>query len=112
MRQRLVELQHRPYSSASGRLLVNGRTHARRHRVKSLHVVRYRALQWVMAFGWMVMALAAPVQPALAAKSSASVAPSHTVLVMGDSLSAAHGLAESQGWVALIGTTIAASKPG
>jgi len=80
--------------------------------VKSLHVVRHRALQWVMTFGWLLLALAASAQPAHAVKPSADSAPSHTVLVMGDSLSAAHGLAESQGWVALIGVTIAASKPG
>jgi acyl-CoA thioesterase-1 len=34
------------------------------------------------------------------------------VLVIGDSLSAAHGLVESQGWVALLATQLAASKPG
>lgn len=80
--------------------------------MNSLHVVRHRALQWVIAFGWLLLALVASTQLAHATRASAGNSPSHTVLVMGDSLSAAHGLAESQGWVALIGTTIAASKPG
>ena len=62
--------------------------------------------------GWLLLALAASAQPAHTARSSTGIATSHTVLVMGDSLSAAHGLAESQGWVALIATTIAASNPG
>jgi acyl-CoA thioesterase-1 len=75
-------------------------------------VVRHRSLQWVIAFGWLLLAPVASAQPAHTANPSAGIATSHTVLVMGDSLSAAHGLAESQGWVALIGTTIAASKPG
>jgi acyl-CoA thioesterase-1 len=35
-----------------------------------------------------------------------------TVLVMGDSLSAAYGLAATQGWVALTGDRMARSKPG
>ncbi|HTD28179.1 MAG TPA: arylesterase [Xanthomonadaceae bacterium] len=43
---------------------------------------------------------------------SARAEPLRTVLVMGDSLSAAHGLAASQGWVALTGERIAATKPG
>ncbi len=38
-------------------------------------------------------------------------APSRTVLVMGDSLSAAHGLATSQGWVALTADRIAETHP-
>ena len=42
----------------------------------------------------------------------AQVAQSRTILVMGDSLSTALGLAQSQGWVALIGPLVAASKPG
>jgi len=35
-----------------------------------------------------------------------------TVLVMGDSLSAAYGLSASQGWVALTAARMAATKPG
>lgn len=80
--------------------------------MESLHVVRHRVLQWAIGLGWLLLALAAAAQQAHAAKPPADIPPSRTVLVMGDSLSAAHGLAESQGWVALIGSTIAASKPG
>ncbi|HET9048496.1 MAG TPA: arylesterase [Chiayiivirga sp.] len=46
---------------------------------------------------WMSMALAAT--------------PSRTVLVMGDSLSAAYGLAPEHGWVALIRERLKAEKP-
>jgi acyl-CoA thioesterase-1 len=35
----------------------------------------------------------------------------HTVLVLGDSLSAAHNLAEKEGWVALMAARLAASAP-
>ncbi len=80
--------------------------------MKSGHVVRQLGLQWVMALGLLLLALAATVKPAYAAAAAAGSAPSRTVLVMGDSLSAAHGLAESQGWVALIGQRVAAGKPG
>ena len=79
--------------------------------MKSLYTVRHRTLQWAMTFGWLLLALVL-VHTARAAAPSTRGAPSHTVLVMGDSLSAAHGLAESQGWVALIGKRIAISKPG
>ena len=54
--------------------------------------------------------------PALA--QSAAQAPrraqrrARTVLVMGDSLSAAYGLAASQGWVALTADRIAKDQPG
>jgi acyl-CoA thioesterase-1 len=58
------------------------------------------------------MFVATAAYPVHAASASAGVAPTRTVLVMGDSLSAAHGLAESQGWVALIGKTVAAKRPG
>jgi acyl-CoA thioesterase-1 len=39
-------------------------------------------------------------------------AASRTVLVVGDSLSAAYGLAPSQGWVSLLGERLAKDKPG
>lgn len=80
--------------------------------MKSLHVVRHRGLQWAIAFGLLLLALVAFMHPARATASPARSVSQHTVLVMGDSLSAAHGLAESQGWVALIGERIATSKPG
>lgn len=77
--------------------------------MNSLHVVRQRGLQWVMAVGLLVLALVAGVQPSRAATATAPV---RTVLVMGDSLSAAHGLAESEGWVALLSQRLVARKPG
>jgi acyl-CoA thioesterase-1 len=61
----------------------------------------------------LALSLAAPAmaQPAKAA-ATASVAPTRTVLVMGDSLSAGYGMAASQGWVALTASRIAQQKPG
>ena len=53
---------------------------------------------------------------AAAAHSVAHAAPAapaqRTVLVFGDSLSAGYGMAARQGWVALLGTRLAARKPG
>lgn len=64
------------------------------------------------AIGWVVLLLAtslpAPAQPA----KSAPATPTHTVLVMGDSLSAGYGMAASQGWVALTADRLARQKPG
>lgn len=42
----------------------------------------------------------------------ARAAAERTVLVMGDSLSAAYGLAPEQGWVALLGERLAEDRPG
>ncbi len=47
-----------------------------------------------------------------AANSAATPAAQRTVLVMGDSLSAAYGLSTAQGWVALTAQKIAKQKPG
>jgi acyl-CoA thioesterase-1 len=56
-------------------------------------------------------AFAQAAMPAIA--TPASPGPQRTVLVMGDSLSAAYGLASpSQGWVALTGARLARDKPG
>lgn len=45
--------------------------------------------------------------------SIAVAKPTRTVLVMGDSLSAAHGLrAEAEGWVALLEAKVAKARPG
>ena len=44
--------------------------------------------------------------------SSARAEPARTVLVMGDSLSAAYGLAPEEGWVALTAERLAKEKPG
>lgn len=72
-----------------------------------------RPLQW--AIGWLltVMLLALPAQ-AQPARSSPAPVPrtERTVLVMGDSLSAAYGLASRQGWVALTQERIARVRPG
>jgi len=46
------------------------------------------------------------------ARTAEAAGPSRTVLVMGDSLSAAYGLVPEQGWVALTGERIAQRMPG
>ncbi|TQD41821.1 arylesterase [Lysobacter aestuarii] len=77
-----------------------------------------RSLQW--AIGWsrallvlLALSLAAPAWAQSTARAATQpVAKPRTVLVMGDSLSAAHGLASAQGWVALTADRIAKSHPG
>lgn len=59
-----------------------------------------------------LFALAAPALAGPAPAAAASAAPTRTVLVMGDSLSAGYGMAASQGWVALTANRIAQQKPG
>lgn len=56
-------------------------------------------LAWIGLLGWLWFGLA------LAAT------PTRTVLVMGDSLSAAYGLPVEQGWVALLGERLAQQSP-
>ena len=88
--------------------------------MKSVHVGPPQRLQWAISHRIAVVGLLlalAFMQPVGAAKVGAAtvseIGPhTHVVLVMGDSLSAAHGLAESQGWVALTSERIATSKPG
>ena len=63
------------------------------------------------AVGWVVLALAATLN-AHAAPAAASAATERTVLVMGDSLSAAYGLSADQGWVALLGERMQKQRPG
>ena len=54
-----------------------------------------------------------PVVAAPAASSTATeTTAEHTVLVMGDSLSAGYGMAASEGWVALAGAKLEAGHPG
>ena len=66
--------------------------------------------QWGLALALLVAAAVA--QATVPATVTTRPAPQRTVLVMGDSLSAAYGLAPSQGWVALTGARIARDKPG
>jgi acyl-CoA thioesterase-1 len=54
---------------------------------------------------------AVPAADASVAEATAE-AVDHTVLVMGDSLSAGYGMAASQGWVALAAAKLAAGHPG
>jgi len=72
---------------------------------------RYAASRrWLQcAVGWVVLALAATLN---AHAAPAATAPERTVLVMGDSLSAAYGLSAEQGWVALIGARMQQRRPG
>ena len=63
-------------------------------------------LQWLLAL-WLSL-----LTPQVFAQSVPNVTPStRTVLVMGDSLSAAYGLDAAQGWVALTAERIATSNP-
>lgn len=63
------------------------------------------------AVGWVALVVA--LVSSLPAAAEAAVPPAeHTVLVMGDSLSAAYGLAPEQGWVALVAKRLAATRPG
>ncbi len=71
-----------------------------------------RYLQWAIGPVLLALLLLAHTQPATAAAPASTNAPPHTVLVLGDSLSAAYGLAPSQGWVALTGERIAKQRPG
>ena len=60
------------------------------------------------AIGWALALLAALLAPAAAARDDRPA----TVLVMGDSLSAAYGLRTEAGWVALTGRRMAERTPG
>jgi len=77
---------------------------------------RYRAprrwLQWAIGPALVLLAVLVQAQAGAIRPPAGLAAPSRTVLVMGDSLSAAYGLAPSQGWVALTAERIARDKPG
>jgi len=64
------------------------------------------------AFGWVVLALATTMNAHAASTAMPSPAMERTVLVMGDSLSAAYGLSANEGWVALLGERIQQQRPG
>ena len=72
---------------------------------------RGRGIQWAM--GWVLLLLCAAVQAQDAAQARPHVARDpRTVLVMGDSLSAAYNMPASQGWVALAADRVARQFPG
>ncbi len=73
----------------------------------------YRAvLQWAMLLSLWLAGGFAYAQPVSSAQSSAiAQAGNRTVLVVGDSLSAAYGIAAHEGWVALTGERLAARRP-
>ena len=79
--------------------------------MKTGSAVRRWRLQW--AIGWVLLVLAglAPAQDAAGPRSFAASDP-RTVLVMGDSLSAAYNMPAAQGWVALTAERLAAQRPG
>ncbi len=69
-------------------------------------------LQWAMVLPLLLAAGLAGAQPvATAQAATASQADNRTVLVVGDSLSAAYGIAADEGWVALTGERLAAREP-
>ncbi len=75
--------------------------------VKTVYAGARRRVQCAIGlFAALFIALA----PAVSAQPKA--APARTILVMGDSLSAAYGLSAAQGWVALTAERIARTKPG
>ena len=69
-------------------------------------------MQWAagLALLLLVALFARPV--AAQAAKAASAKSARTILVMGDSLSAAYGLAPAQGWVALTADRVGKTKPG
>ena len=72
---------------------------------------RWRKVQAALGLCILLLAGVAQAQgrPAAAAPDNA---PARTVLVMGDSLSAAYGLRADQGWVELLAQRIASERPG
>jgi acyl-CoA thioesterase-1 len=81
-----------------------------------LNLNRYGAsgvrTQWAMGLALLLL-VALFARPAAAQSAQAAPAKgTRTVLVMGDSLSAAYGLAPSQGWVSLTAGRIGKTKPG
>lgn len=74
-----------------------------------------RWLQCAIGACLLLSAAAALAQPAPAARPAVTAQPAtapRTVLVMGDSLSAAYGLRADQGWVAMVGERLAREHPG
>ena len=69
-------------------------------------------LQWAMALSlWLVGGVAFAQSVSTRQANTAAQAGNRTVLVVGDSLSAAYGIAARDGWVALTGQRLAARDP-
>ena len=69
-------------------------------------------MQWLASLSLLLL-VALFARPVAAQTASAAPAKGvRTILVMGDSLSAAYGLAPAQGWVSLTGDRIGKTKPG
>jgi acyl-CoA thioesterase-1 len=72
-----------------------------------------RGIAVVALLGMLLACQAEVAAPETATAPDKAPAPAqHTVLVFGDSLSAAHGMAATEGWVALLGERLAERKPG
>lgn len=80
--------------------------------MKSTYAARRPRFQWAIGLVALLLALAAPAQPAPQAASRPVPASPPTLLVIGDSLSAGYGLDVAQGWVALTAARIATRNPG
>jgi acyl-CoA thioesterase I len=78
--------------------------------MKTGYGIAARWRQWLLGCCVLLLAGLAQAQPASTA-ASATQGP-RTILVMGDSLSAAYGLRADQGWVALTAARIAREHPG
>lgn len=74
------------------------------------YVPAARWRQWLLGCCVLLLAGLAHAQPAPATRAEPATA--RTVLVIGDSLSAAYGLRADQGWVALTAERIARERPG
>lgn len=68
------------------------------------------SMQWALALLLVIASSVASAQAAAAGQEAAGARP-RTVLVVGDSLSAAYGLAAHEGWVALLGQRLAQQRP-
>lgn len=78
--------------------------------MKTGHGVAACSRQWLL--GGCILLLAGLAQAQSAAAPGSRPETSRTVLVLGDSLSAAYGLRADQGWVALTAGRVARERPG